>query len=113
MIQVINLTPHSLNLNGVVIPAPEKGKEVRVEMNRYPKEGMLTPYGFVRCFLPIAGELTNVPQDVWPDEILVVSALAKAEILRRRPEWQGRVASPGAALRDSEGKVIGADGLDF
>lgn len=46
-------------------------------------------------------------------ELLVVSLVAKNEILRQYPDMLYNVASPGQLIRDDKGVVIGADGLDL
>jgi len=46
-------------------------------------------------------------------ELLVVSLVAKKEILRQYPDMLLKVASPGQLIRDDKGAVIWADGLDL
>lgn len=115
MDKIINCTPHQITINGIVFPACPKGQEVRVATRRehfrnlYP-DGREKP--FIMVFLPIQDGLVNFTPP-GEDEYLVVSAMAKAEILRRHPEMEGRVFSPGLLVRDENGVVIGADGLDM
>jgi hypothetical protein len=116
MDKIINCTPHQITINGIIFPAAPKGEEVRVATRR-PHFRNLYPNGwgnepFIMVFLPIYEELVNFTPP-GEDEYLVVSAMAKAEILRRHPEMEGRVFSPGLLVRDENGVVIGADGLDM
>jgi hypothetical protein len=107
--KLINLTPHSITIGNVVLPAPEKGKEVRVAVERQ----QVGEVGGVKLFQAKKGKLENFRYPLFQEEILIVSGIAKAEILRQYPEFEGQIASPGQLLRDAAGVVIGADGLDL
>lgn len=116
MDKIINKTPHAITINGIIFPAAPKGEEVRVATRRehfhtlWPNGWGVEP--FIMVFLPIKDGLVNFTPP-GEDEYLVVSAVAKEEILRRHPEMEGKVFSPGLLVRDEKGVVIGADGLDM
>lgn len=102
--RLINLCEHVINLpGGLVLPACPKGEGARVAVTR-------TPVG-IRCgvpaFVPVYGEIEGLPEPV-DGTVYVVSNLVRGRV-------PGRIdlASPGLQQRDTEGKVIGADGLDF
>lgn len=103
--RLVNLCEHVINLpNGLVLPACEKGKGARVAVTR-------KPVG-IRCgvpaFVPLYGDVEGLPD---PEEgtVYVVSNLVRGRVLPGRID----LASPGLQQRDQEGRVIGADGLDF
>ena len=116
MDKIINKTPHPVTINGFTLPAAPKGQEVRVATRREHFKN-LYPNGWgnepiIMVFMPFYDELVNFTPP-GEDEYLVVSAMAKAEILRRHPEMEGKIFSPGLLVRDENGVVIGADGLDM
>lgn len=116
MDKIINKTPHAITINGIIFPPAPKGEEVRVATRREHFR-TLWPNGWgvepsILVFLPIQDGLVNFTAP-GEDEYLVVSAMAKAEILRLHPEMEGKVFSPGLLVRDENGVVIGADGLDM
>lgn len=103
-----NLTPHSITIGTRNFPAPSKGTEVRVSVKRQ----QAGEFDGIKLFQTTMGGLENFTPPA-QGEILIVSALAKAEILRQFPQFRGQIASPGQLLRDAAGVVIGADGLDL
>lgn len=107
--KLVNLTPHALTIGNVVLPAPPEGTDVRIATKREE----VGEAGGVKLFQVKRGELENFRYPAFQEEILIVSAMAKAEILRLYPEFEGQIASPGKLLRDAAGVVIGADGLDL
>lgn len=103
MKDIINLTPHSLNFGGIVIPP--SGQIARVSVSRK-KVGEING---IPAYVPEFGEVQGLPS---PEEgkVFVVSAL-----VRTHPDvaFRGDVASPGSPVRDGSGVIVGADGIDF
>lgn len=109
---IINLTPHSLNLGNNCIPP--SGKVARVAVKRelsYAING-------ISVYIPKFGNLEmigNGDDITFPPQIggtiYVVSAMVKVH-----PDLKSRVGvdifSPGSPIRDEKGVIIGADGLD-
>lgn len=104
MVEIINLTPHPLNLkrvDGTTLSIPPSGTVARVAEQR---EALGALMG-----LPVTrasyGAVEGLPAPT-PGRIYVVSALVLAAV-QERPD----VFAPGPAIRDAEGKIVGADGL--
>lgn len=99
----VNLTPHVLNISGQTIP-PD-GTIARVSVSRKEKG---TVDG-IPLFVPTFGAVIGLPEHNW-NNIYIVSSLVRSHPdVAKRPD----VCSPGSPVRDSEGKIVGADGLDF
>lgn len=102
--EIVNLTPHPLNLrrvDGEVLTVPPSGTVARVAETRE-QLGQLAGLSVTRASY---GAVENLPAPQ-AGKIYVVSALVLAAV-PGRPD----VFAPGPAIRDSEGKIVGADGL--
>ena len=108
--KIMNLTPHELNLmpkgpDGPVITIPRSGIVARctvdrIQINTVTVDGISVPVNQTRF-----GEVCNLP-DPQPDTIFVVSALVAQAV----PERQD-VVIVDDAIRDDQGRIIGARGL--
>lgn len=114
---IVNLTPHRLNIykdlrtetdiqNGVSdavawLEVPASGQVVRVVENRE----QLPVINGIPVSRATYGATENLP-DPQPDTIYIVSTLVLQQCAGRTD-----VFSPGPAIRDSEGRIIGCDGL--
>ena len=101
---LINLTPHPLSLlaaDGTVVSLPVGGPAPRLKANRAPL-GEIEGLPLVRTSL---GAVEGLPAPV-EGTILIVSALV-AEACPDRAD----LVSPGEAVRDADGKIVGARGL--
>ena len=121
--KLVNLTPHEITIHGpdgcitlpVAGPAPRLGVE-RVNLGVVPCD--YSGYSSLRdsymeCMMDIPivrsmmGEPTGLP-DPQEGVIFVVSALvAEHPFLANRTD----LAYPGEAIRDTDGKIVGAQGL--
>jgi DNA polymerase-3 subunit gamma/tau len=102
--EIVNLTPHPLNLrrvDGEVLTVPPSGTVARVAETRE-QLGQLAGLSVTRASY---GAVENLPAPQ-AGKIYVVSALVLAAV-PGRPD----VFAPGPAIRDSEGKIVGAEGL--
>lgn len=108
--KIINCTPHEISINGKKFPPT--GKVIRVQSERKLIDKITFEEVEIPIYSVVYGELENFisPKD---DEILVVSALCKEIIKECFPLFWGRIASPGMLIRDENGNVVGADGLDL
>lgn len=102
--RLVNLCSHPINFsNGITLPPCEKGAEARVSVSREP--GPMV--GGVPTFVPLYGQVMGLPAPA-DGVTYVVSGLVRGRVPERAD-----VASPGQLVRDVDGKVIGADGLDL
>ena len=103
----VNLTPHALNVNPNVesINIPPSGTIARVSVERQ-KVAHINGIAISRVKY---GEPVNLP-DEEDGVLLIVSAMVASH-----PLLKGRndILYPGEAIRDSEGRVIGCDGLSM
>ena len=107
----INLTPHTVNLfnsqGEMVLTLPPSGNVARVVENRR----RLESDRFTRIYqgIPVDmvefGEVTGLPEPQGEDIFIVSAMVARAAYLR------SDVVSPGPAVRDEQGNIIGARGL--
>lgn len=100
---LINLTPHTIHVNGSSIE-PDKSYQVpRISMNR-------TKVGEVHgipLYENITGTTENLPEK--QDGVLfIVSALVRLGNKDRLD-----LVSPGNLIRDDKGNIIGCDGFDI
>lgn len=119
MQKLINLTPHNLNLhleNGRMIEVAKKDTVIenlpRITVCYEPEtrifeidgEAVEIPYN-----RPVYGEPINYPQATW-DCVYVVSRLfISGCVANHLPVYH--LCSPGSAVRDEGGRVIGSLGL--
>lgn len=107
---IVNLTPHALNLmpagpTGTVVTIPPSGLVARcavdrVQVDTVTVDGISVPVNQTRF-----GEVSNLP-DPQPDTIFVVSALVAQAV----PDRQD-VFIVDDAVRDDQGRIIGARAL--
>jgi hypothetical protein len=103
-LEMINLTPHEINLCGTKIAA--SGKEARVAVTRVNVDlveicGMFVPIG-----TDTVGEVTGLPPE--QDGVGYIVSLAVRKELPQRKD----IYSPADILRDKDGKVIGCGSFD-
>jgi hypothetical protein len=93
----INLTPHKINntLTGAAHPA--SGTVARVSSSREE----VAPGFFVTTY----GEVTDLPE-AQEGVLLIVSGMVREQVPAR-----GDVVSPGALVRDREGRPLGCEGF--
>lgn len=100
--QFINMTPHPLNISGTHIPVGELPTP-RLEVTRE-QLGELGGFSMVRSTM---GAPTGLPEEQ-EGVVLIVSALvAEHPSVAHR----GDLAYPGEAIRDENGRIVGAKGL--
>ncbi len=107
---IVNLTPHALNLmpegpTGPTVTIPPSGQVARCAVNRVQVDtvtvdGITVPVNQTRF-----GEVSDLP-DPRPNTIYVVSALV-AQAVPNRPD----VFMVDDAIRDDQGRIIGAKAL--
>jgi hypothetical protein len=107
---IVNLTPHALNLmpegpDGPTVTIPPSGQVARcavdrVQVNTVAVDGIAIPVNQTRF-----GEVSDLP-DPQPDTIFVVSALVAQAV----PDRQD-VFITDDAVRDEQGRIIGARAL--
>lgn len=101
---IVNLTPHQINIiadDGKVVSIPPSGQVARVAQTREPRgsiDGITVTYSTF-------GDVEGLP-DPQDGVIYVVSGLVLSAVPDRTD-----VFAPGEAVRDGEGRVIGARGL--
>ena len=104
--QIINLTPHPLNIildDGATVTVAPSGVVPRVA-----SDNIQVAPGFVTTTL---GDVDGLP-DLQPGVLLVVSALVRAA-LPGRVDLIGPDTSPQGAVRDQDGRIIGVRGFQF
>lgn len=97
---IINATPHSINLPGLVIPPSGNVARVSVSLT---DAGTLNGIPLVRGTY---GEVTGLP----PQQVgvlYVVSALVRTALPDRKD-----LASPVKPIRDAEGNITGCEALE-
>jgi hypothetical protein len=100
MTQLINLTPHAIDVNGQSI-APS-GKQARVSVSR----SLIGQINGINIYTPTFGDVIGLP-DQAPDTYYIVSAMVAAAAKDRKD-----LLTPGTPIRDADGKIIGCDGLN-
>jgi hypothetical protein len=103
-VELVNLTPHVINVQGVsgeVREIPPSGVVARVSES----SEVVSEIEGIALFASVYGEVVGLPE---PKEgsLFIVSALVKSAV-------QGRsdVVSPGALVRDANGQPVGCKGL--
>lgn len=104
--RLINLTPHKINIltEGSEITIPPSGQVARCTEIRRP----LTPINCmgldIPCIEMVYGNPTNLPEPqegtIYITSTLVAQAACRDDVL-----------SPGYAIRDDDGNIIGCEGL--
>jgi hypothetical protein len=105
--KILNLTPHAVNISGITLPP--SGIVARVGTVRTRIADVVTNAGIFPAYTVAAGDITDIP-DYDGATMFIVSAM-----VRTHPAVNHRddLASPGLLMRDANGVIIGADGLDF
>lgn len=103
-VNLVNLTPHAINMYGATIPP--SGKVARIKMEREDLSPLIFQGQKVRVTRTYGGEIEGLPAPS-PGKAYIVSRV----VLEVVKVGRGDVFSPGELIRDSEGRVIGCDGL--
>lgn len=112
--KILNLTPHEINIHLNAVDC-DTGKDVLVlPKAKVPARcnaisqfaGMVGERGNVPTFITSYGDVTGLPVEC-ADTLLVVSFIVQNACPDRFD-----LATPGAAVRDADGKVIGCWGLN-
>jgi hypothetical protein len=101
---IINLTPHTININEVAIQ-PTTGVIARVTASTRTVEVVIvngTPVDIVETTF---GEVENLPEEV-PGTYLIVSSLVRLAAKNRKD-----LLSPGEQIRNDAGQVVGCKNL--
>jgi hypothetical protein len=102
--EIVNLTPHSITIHGAPggpVEVPPSGGVARCASRSEPA-GEAAGVPLVRT---VYGEVVGLPAPV-AGTLLIVSAL-----VRQAAPGRADLASPGEAVRDGEGRVVGCRGL--
>lgn len=99
--QLVNLTPHTVNLGTLVIPA--SGKVARVAEVKSVAH-TFDDLGFSLVTVQ-NGPIENLPESS-DDKLFIVSAQVRVAAPHRKD-----LASPGDLVRDDQGRVIGCNSL--
>jgi hypothetical protein len=106
MTTFVNLTPHSINIHcqdGSVMTLPPSGDVARVST----VDTALPNLGGVVGFVSTShGDVTGLPDAVVADQYYIVSGMVASATSGRND-----VVSPGALVRDDNGRPIGCSGL--
>lgn len=108
-LEVINMTPHALNVHGVngeVTTIAPSGAVARVNTAREQVGVMSVNGAEVAVFATTFGEVEGLP-DPEPGKVFIVSALVLSALNGARAD----VVAPGELVRDNEGRVIGCRGF--
>lgn len=105
--RIVNLTPHKISIqsdNGKMFDVAPSGLICRLSEKRVIIDTVRVLDMNINVYATEYGDIENLPEPE-PNTIYVVSALV-AQVANRSD-----VFAPGKAIRDTEGRVIGADGL--
>ena len=113
--KLINLTPHEINIhlgavdydtgkNVLVLPKAEVPARCSTSLTF---SGMVGERGNVPTFITDYGDVTGLPEPR-KNTLLVVSFIVQNALPERFD-----LATPGEAVRDADGKVIGCKGLNI
>ena len=107
---IVNLTPHALNLmpqgpDGPVVTIPPSGQVARCAVNRVQVDTVTVNWITVPVNRTQFGAVTDLP-DPQPDTIYIVSAVVAQAV----PERQD-VFIVDDTVRDEQGRIIGARAL--
>ena len=106
MTKFVNLTPHTLNIiaaDGSTVEVPPSGNVARVSLT----STVVDTINGINVTKPIWGDVIGLP-DAQDGTIFIVSRMVKDRVCSCAD-----VLVPGAPVRDSEGKIIGANGLSL
>ena len=107
--EIVNLTPHAINLPGETIPAPEKGVKIpRIEQNM---EHVILIGGGIEIRRGMETKTISLPKEK-EGILLVVSSLVRLA----NPERKDLVSpdtSPTGVVRDENGRIIGVKGFQI
>lgn len=106
MTKIINLTPHALNIiaaDGSIVDIQPSGNIARVASS----SAVVATINGINVTASTWGEVTGLPA-AEEGVILIVSRMVKDRVANRAD-----VMVPGAPVRDSDGKIIGASGLSL
>ena len=119
--RIHNYTPHEITIvNGALtIRLPSEGiiraKSVQTQVGTVYHEEATDSDGHVSTDVPVPeykltfGEPEGMPEDIDPDGVYVVSAIA-AQALKQFG-WAGTYMVTCGAIRDEQGRIIGCQGL--
>lgn len=105
----VNLTPHAVMIrteNGDVITIPPDGMVARVSEIVVECFDKTIDIG-VQCFTRKLGDVVGVPEPVDNTGYIVSAMVADHPNVRNRDD----VYSPGPAIRDDAGRIVGCRGL--
>lgn len=108
MANIINLTPHAVNIatsGGEVVTIQPSGKVARVATQRRHVSSVEFNGKTIPLFSTVYGEVEGLPKPE-TDTVYIVSAMVKERAQRLD------VLSPGNLMRDTNGNVVGCEGLD-
>jgi len=94
-----NLTPHEVNINGVIFPP--SGIIARVSQ----KNIVIGEFDEITLIRALYGDVVDLPEYKY-DELLIVSAMVRTALPDRYD-----LASPGDLIRDEVGSIIGCKNL--
>lgn len=113
--RLYNYTPHTINIiNGSVkVELPSVGviraKSVQTQVGTiYHTESAGVEYAVPEYKLTF-GEPEGMPEDIDPDGVYVVSAIAAQAL--KQAGWAGTYMVTCGAIRDEQGRIIGCQGL--
>lgn len=98
----MNLTRHNINIVGIDTPILPSGTEARVSTTSI----QVGEHGGVPLYRTVFGEVVDLPDPV-EGVLYIVSGLVRSAVPHRAD-----VVSPGDPVRDAEGIVRGARGLN-
>jgi len=104
---LINLTPHQVDIRdmaGYTISIPASGNLARCTQTETQKT---TIGGLIRVTEQSFGEVIGLPEPQ-PDTWFIVSRLVKSAVPHRTD-----VVCPGPAIRDTDGKIVGCQGVSL
>jgi len=104
----VNLTPHTLNIKTAdgIVEIPASGQVARVSVERQ----LIDTLSGTPVYRPKFGKIEGLPAEE-DGTIFIVSGMVKShpDVTFSRMD----IASPGSPIRDTEGKIIGCDGIDL
>lgn len=110
--KIINCTPHKLTIyrhknDNIPLEVLPSGNVARCAVVNTPQDGIPMGYDEIQVNRATYGVVSGLP-DPEPDTIYVVSMLALSGLAGSRPDCY----SPGEAVRDASGQIVGCIGLN-